>query len=61
MIVFFLLMSTCTVLLAGSMEEPQWFVYFFPKVLWPLGNIAITGSVLTVVAVSTERYLAICR
>jgi hypothetical protein len=33
----------------------------FSKVLWPLGNIYITVSVLLVVAVSTERYLAICR
>ena len=41
--------------------EPQWFVLLFPHVLWPAGNIAITASVLMVVAVSTERYLAICR
>ena len=40
---------------------PQWFILLFPYVLWPLGNIAITASVLMVVAVSTERYLAICR
>ena len=57
LIVFFLLMSSCTVLA----KEPQWFVLIFPYLLWPLGNIAITASVLMVVAVSTERFLAICR
>lgn len=44
-----------------SEKEPQWFIIMFSKILWPLGNIYITVSVLLVVAVSTERYLAICR
>ena len=29
--------------------------------MWPLGNLSITSTVLMVAAVSTERYLAICR
>ena len=57
LIIFFCLIASCTVL----SQEPQWFIVIFPYVLWPLGNIAITASVLMVVAVSTERYLAICR
>ena len=57
LIVFFVLVSCCTVLAS----EPQWFSVLFPHVLWPLGNIAITASVLMVIAVSTERFLAICR
>jgi len=31
-----------------------------PWLIWPLGNMAITASVLMVIAVSYERYLAIC-
>ena len=42
-------------------SQPDWFIYTFPYLLWPLGNISITSTVLMVVAVSTERYLAICR
>ena len=42
-------------------SEPRWFKLLFPYVLWPLGNISITASVLLVVFVSVERYLAICR
>ena len=42
-------------------DMPEWFIYIFPYLLWPLGNISITSTVLMVVAVSTERYLAICR
>ncbi|TRY73942.1 hypothetical protein TCAL_11824 [Tigriopus californicus] len=57
LIVFFTLMSSFTVLAS----EPVWFKLLFPYFLWPLGNIAITASVLMVVAVSTERFLAICR
>ena len=41
--------------------QPGWFKLLFPYVLWPLGNISITASVLLVVFVSVERYLAICR
>ena len=58
LIAFFILTSVCVTL---SENEPQWFTIIFSKVLWPLGNICITVSVLLVVAVSTERYLAICR
>jgi len=36
-------------------DQPQWFLVLFADVLWPLGNISITASVLLVVAVSTER------
>lgn len=57
LIAFFTLMSSFTVLAS----EPVWFKLLFPYFLWPLGNIAITASVLMVVAVSTERFLAICR
>ena len=42
-------------------SQPHWFVYIFPYLLWPLGNISITSTVLMVAAVSTERHLAICR
>ena len=42
-------------------NQPGWFKLLFPYVLWPLGNISITASVLLVVFVSVERYLAICR
>ena len=42
-------------------SQPGWFKLLFPYVLWPLGNISITASVLLVVFVSVERYLAICR
>jgi hypothetical protein len=38
-----------------SNREPQWFLFLFANVLWPMGNISITASVLMVVAVSTER------
>jgi hypothetical protein len=38
-----------------SETEPQWFLFLFSNVLWPMGNISITASVLMVVAVSTER------
>lgn len=58
LIVFFILMSACTTV---SNSEPDWFIYLFPYLLWPLGNISITSTVLMVAAVSTERYLAICR
>lgn len=58
LIVFFILVSTSTTVMAA---EPNWFIYIFPYLLWPLGNISITSTVLMVVAVSTERYLAICR
>ena len=44
-----------------SSAPPDWFIYILPYLLWPLGNIAITSTVLMVAAVSTERYLAICR
>ena len=36
------------------------YVLLFPYVIWPLGNIAITASVMMVIAVSYERFLAIC-
>ena len=58
LIAFFMLTSICVTV---SDTEPQWFIIVFSKILWPLGNIYITVSVLLVVAVSTERYLAICR
>merc|ERR1712079_189878 len=58
LIVFFILVSTSTTVMSS---EPHWFIYIFPYLLWPLGNISITSTVLMVVAVSTERYLAICR
>ena len=58
LIVFFILMSACTTV---TDSEPDWFIYLFPYLLWPLGNISITSTVLMVAAVSTERYLAICR
>jgi len=58
LIAFFIVTSVCVTV---SDTEPQWFTLIFSKVLWPLGNIYITVSVLLVVAVSTERYLAICR
>ena len=54
----FILVSTSTTVMK---DPPNWFVYIFPYLLWPLGNISITSTVLMVVAVSTERYLAICR
>ena len=58
LIAFFVVSSICVTV---SEKEPQWFIFVFSKVLWPLGNIYITVSVLLVVAASTERYLAICR
>ena len=58
LIIFFILVSTSTTVMNS---EPDWFIYIFPYLLWPLGNISITSTVLMVVAVSTERYLAICR
>ena len=58
LIVFFILVSTSTTVMK---DMPEWFIYIFPYLLWPLGNISITSTVLMVVAVSTERYLAICR
>ena len=58
LIAFFMVSSICVTV---SEKEPQWFIFVFSKVFWPLGNIYITVSVLLVVAVSTERYLAICR
>jgi len=54
LISFFMITSVC-VTVSGS--EPEWFTVSFSKILWPLGNICITVSVLLVVAVSTERYL----
>jgi hypothetical protein len=51
-IIFFIVMSSC---MTVSNREPQWFLFLFANVLWPMGNISITASVLMVVAVSTER------
>lgn len=51
-IIFFMVMSAC---MTVSAREPQWFLFLFSNVLWPMGNISITASVLMVVAVSTER------
>ena len=59
LIAVFITMSACLVV-QGEVHN-EWFNLLFPYLLWPLGNLAITGSVLMVVAVSTERYLAICR
>ncbi|CAB4067328.1 unnamed protein product [Lepeophtheirus salmonis] len=49
----------CKLSLSGSASLVQNPISIFS--LWPFGHIAITASVLMVVAVSAERYLAICR
>lgn len=56
-----LIASFMTVALLDLIQSPALGSLLFPKILWPLGNISITASVLMVVAVSMERYLAICR
>ena len=56
LIIFFILVSTSTTVMSS---EPHWFIYIFPYLLWPLGNISITSTVLMVVAVSTERYITL--
>ncbi|QQP49426.1 Uncharacterized protein FKW44_010101 [Caligus rogercresseyi] len=62
LIIIFMAMSTSTITANfRSQNQPPWFKILFPYFLWPFGHIAITASVLMVVAVSAERYLAICR
>nr|XP_040569928.1 FMRFamide receptor-like [Lepeophtheirus salmonis] len=62
LIIIFMAMSTSTIAANfHSQAQPPWFKILFPYFLWPFGHIAITASVLMVVAVSAERYLAICR
>ncbi len=43
-----------------SPEEPLWYAVAFPQLLHPLREISITGTIFMIVAISTERYRAIC-
>jgi len=47
-------------LMSGGRPEPLWYSVTFPYLLHPVRSICVTFTIFMVVAISAERYRAIC-
>ena len=54
LIVFFILVSTSITVMS---QPPLWFIWIFPYLLWPLGNISITSTVLMVLVWDRNSFI----
>ena len=50
--------STFNIFLGG--KQPLWYIYAFSHILYPLKGMVQTATIYMVVAVSAERYKAVC-
>lgn len=49
-----------TFMRANNLGEPLWYRLSFPYILWPLKWVFMSCTIFMVVAISAERYRAIC-